>query len=140
MAKYDAYGTLLYRGTSGGGTAIAQIRTITGPGLTADTIDVTSMDSTAGYEEVVVGILRTGEITFGIVYDPADATHKNAGNGLLADFVGRASTTYTIVFPDTGSTEWVVTAFVTAFSPTMPHDGSLDAAVTLKPTGQPTLA
>lgn len=140
MAKYAAYGTTLYRGTSGGGTAIAQVMSISGPGLTADTVDVTSHDSTNAWEEVVVAILRSGEVTFDIVYDPATATHKNAAGGLLADLVGRASTTYTLVFPDSGSTEWVFSAFVTGFEPTEPVDGALTASVTLKPTGDMTLA
>ena len=76
MAKYDAYGTNLYRGTSGGGTIIAQVQSIGGPGLSADTVDVTSHDSTGAWEEVVVSILRSGEITLDIVYDPANATAR----------------------------------------------------------------
>jgi len=139
MAKYDAYGTNLYRGTSGGGTIIAQVQSIGGPGLSADTVDVTSHDSTGAWEEVVVSILRSGEITLDIVYDPANATHKDAAGGLLNDLQLRASTTYTLVFPDAASTEWSVAAFVTGFEPSEPHDGALTAAVTLKPSGSMTL-
>ena len=140
MAKYDAYGTTLYRGTSGAGTAIAQIQTISGPALALDTEDVTSHDSTNAWEEVVGTILRSGELSFDIVYDPANATHAASGSGLLADLEGRASTTYTLVFPDSGATEWVFVAFVTGFEPDAPHDGALTAACTLKLTGDPTLA
>lgn len=139
MAKYDAYGTQLFRGTSGGGTAYAQIVSLTGPGLSADTIDVTTHASTNAWEEVVVGILRSGDMSMDIVYDPVNATHKNAANGLLADFLARASTTFTIVFPDSGTTEWTFSAFVTGFEPSMPHDDALTAAVTFKLTGDITL-
>jgi len=59
---------------------------------------------------------------------------------LIADLVGRASTTYTLVFPDSGSTEWVFSAYVTGFEPSAPHDADLTATVNMKPTGQPTLA
>jgi predicted secreted protein len=140
MAKYDAYGTTLYRGTSGAGTAIAQIRNISGPGLSLDTEDVTAHDSTGAWEEVVATILRSGELSLEIVYDPANATHKNAAGGLLADMVARAAQTYTLVFPDAASTEWVFSAFVTGFEPGMPHEGALTASVSMKPTGSPTLA
>ena len=139
MTKFSALGTQLFRGTSGGGTAYVQVTNISGPALSADTIDVTTMDSTNAWEEHVVGILRSGDITMDIQYDPATATHKNAGNGLLADFLGRASTTFTIVFTDTGSTEWTFSAFVTGFAPSMPVDGSLTASVTFKLTGDVTL-
>lgn len=139
MAKVAAYGTNLYRGTTGGGTVIAQVSNISGPALSADTIDVTNHASTNAWEEVVIGILRSGEITLDIVYDPANATHKNAGNGLLADFLGRASTTYTLEFPDSATTEWAFSAFVTGFTPSAPHAGALTAAVSFKLTGDITL-
>jgi predicted secreted protein len=139
MAKYDAYGTKFYRGTSAGGDLYGQVSSISGPGLSADTIDVTSHDSTNAWEEVVVGILRSGEVTMEIVYDPANAFYANAGTGLLADFIGRASTTYTLEFPDTAGSEWAFSAFVTGFEPSMPVDGALTASVTFKVTGNVTL-
>ena len=138
MAKYDAYGTVLYRGTSGG-TAIAQVSSISGPALSADVLDVISHDSTSAWEESAVGILRSGELGIEIVYDPANATHANAGSGLLADFVARTATTWTLVFPDSAATEWTWSAFVTGFEPDADHAGALTASVTFKPTGVVTL-
>ena len=139
MAKYDAFGTLLYKGTSGAGTAYAQVQSISGPGLSLDTEDVTSHDSTGAWEEVVGTILRSGEISMDIVYDPATATHKNAAGGLLYDLASRAPITLTLKFPDAATTEWTFSALVTAFEPSMPHDGALTASVTFKPTGAMTL-
>jgi len=136
MAKYDAFGTVLRRGA----TAIVQVQSIGGPALSLDTEDVTTHDSTGGWEEVVPTILRTGEISLDIVYDPAAATHSATAGGLIADMVARTAQTYTLVFPDAASTSWSFSAFVTGFEPTMPHDGALTATVTMKPTGQPTLA
>ena len=136
MAKYSAFGTLLKRGA----TTIAQVSSISGPGLGLDMEDVTSHDSTGGWEEVVGTILRSGEISLDIVYDPNHATHKNAAGGLVADLVSRASTTYSIVFPSSGTVTWSFTAFVTGFEPSAAVDGALTATVKLKLTGQPTLA
>lgn len=138
MAKYDAYGTKLYRGTATG-TLYVQVQSFSGPGLTLDTYDVTSMDSTGAWEEVVGGILRSGELTLGIVYDPADATQKNASGGLLADLIARDSIVLTLVFPDAATTEWTFSGLITGFEPDMPHDGALTATVTIKLTGSVTL-
>ena len=138
MAKYDAYGTALYKGTNTG-TAYAQVTSISGPGITVDTVDVTSHDSTSAWEEHVATIIRSGEITLDIVYDPANATHKNAAGGLLADLVSRTAIVLTLIFPDAATTEWTGSAFVTGFEPGMPVDGALTASVTLKPTGAWTL-
>lgn len=135
MAKYAAYGTELYKGTSGAGTAIAQVQSISGPGLSLDTEDVTSHDSTNAWEEVVGTILRSGEITLDVVYDPANATHV----ALWTDMVSRAAATYTLVFSDSATTEWAFSAYVTGFEPGAPHDGALTASVSMKPTGDMTL-
>jgi len=134
MAKQAAFGTQFKRGA----TAIAYIQNISGPGLAADTEDVTTHDSTAAWEEHVVTILRSGEVSLDLEYDPAAATHKNASGGLLYDLVSRTAQTYSIVFPD--ATTWSFSAFVTGFEPSSPHDGALTASAKLKLTGQPTLA
>lgn len=134
MTKYAAFGTLLKRGA----VTIAAVKSISGPGIKLDTEDVTSHDSVDGWEEVVATILRSGEVSIDLMYDPAAATHKNTSGGLLYDLVHRASTTYSITFPD--GTVWSFTAFVTGFEPDAAADGSLTASVTLKITGKPTIA
>lgn len=136
MPKYPAFGTLLKRGA----TTIAQVMDISGPGLSLDTEDVTSHDSTGGWEEVVGTILRSGEISFTIAYDPNAATHKNAAGGLLADLAARAAQTYSLVFPSTAAVTWTFSALITGFEPSAPVGGALTAAVKMKITGQPTLA
>ena len=135
MAKYAAYGTLLKRA----GTTIANVQNISGPGLQLDTEDVTTHDSTGAWEEVVGTILRSGEISLDIVYDPNTATHKNAAGGLLADLIARTQVAYTLVFPSTATVTWSFNALVTGFEPSAPHDGALTAAVKMKINGQPSL-
>lgn len=134
MAKYSAYGTKLLRG----GTEIAQITSISGPGLSLDTTDVTEHDGD-GWEEVVPTILRSGEITFDIVYDPSETTHKDSSGGLLYDMRTRALTAYTLTFPTSPSKSIGFSAYVTGFEINAPVDGALTASVTLKPSGKPTL-
>jgi predicted secreted protein len=136
MAKYAAFGTILLRGA----VPIAQVKNFSGPSLSLDTADVTTHDSTLGWEEVVGTILRSGEITIDLEYDPNAATHKNLSGGLLYDMTSRTATAWTLTFPSVPAVSWTFNAFVTKFEPAAPHDADLTASVTLKITGAPTLA
>lgn len=115
---------------------IAYISNIGGPGLSADTEDVTTHDSAGAWEEHVVTILRTGELSLDIVYDPAAATH-DASTGLVAYLEAKLLAGYSLVFP--GGVTWAFAAFVTGFEPSAPHDGALTASVKMKLTGAPIL-
>ena len=130
MGKKAAYGTTF---AVNAGTAVAYIRSISGPGLSLDVADVTAHDSTGAWEEVVGTILRSGEITMEIAYDPANATHKNAANGWLALLVARAVTTFVLTLPTAAA--FTGSGWVTGFEPSAPHDGALTANLKYKPTG-----
>jgi predicted secreted protein len=119
---------------------IAQVQTISGPGLAADTVDVTTHDSTNAWEEVVVSILRSGEVTLDIVYDPAADTHDATGGaGLLTRLENRTLTNFSLVFPDTANTTWAFNGYVNGFEPGEPVEGALTASVTVKISSVPTL-
>ena len=115
---------------------VAYISNVSGPGLTADTEDVTTHDSPGAWEEHVVTILRTGELSLDIVYDPTEATH-DATTGLLAMKESRLPVGFSVVFP--APVTWAFAAFVTGFEPSAPHEGALTASVKLKITGAPIL-
>ena len=138
----SAFGTLLKIGDGGDPetfTAIAEVSSISGPGLSLDTIDVTHHSSTAGWREFVGGLLDAGEVSFDINYLPTDATH-DASTGLIKDMTDRTVRNFQLVFPDASNTTWSFSALVTGFEPSEPVDDKLAASVTLKLTGQPTLA
>lgn len=118
-------------------TAIAQVSKISGPGLALDTADVTTHDSTGAFEEVVATIIRTGEVSLDLVYDPNGATH-NATTGLAAALKNKTLTGFRITWP--GSVSWDFGAFVTGFEPSAPFDGALTATAKLKLTGAPIIA
>lgn len=119
-------------------TAIGSITNIGGPSLGLDTEDVTTHDSTAGWEDVVPTILRSGEISLDVVLDPVAATH-NSSSGLVFKMENKLLTNFKIIFPDTANTEWAFAAYVTGCEPSAPVDGALTAAVKMKISGQPTL-
>jgi predicted secreted protein len=117
--------------------AVAYIQSMGGPGLALDTEDVTTHDSAAAWEEVVATILRSGELSLDIVYDPNAAT-QSAAAGLVGMVEDKTLAAFSIVFP--GAVTWAFAAYVTGFEPSAPHDGALTAAVKLKLTGAPILA
>lgn len=133
-SKYAAFGIALQRVT----TEIAGVTNISGPGLSLDTVDVTTHDTTNYWEEVVGTILRSGEVSLDLVYDPADATHKYAAGGILHDLVSRAEVAYKLIFPD--ATEWSFNALVVGFEPTGAIEGALTATARFKISGEVTLA
>ena len=55
-----AFGSILKKGAS----VVAELKSISAGGMRLDTIDVTNHQSPSGAEEVIAGILRTGEVSF----------------------------------------------------------------------------
>lgn len=116
-------------------SAIAEVTNVGGPGMSLETIDVTSDSSPGGWKEYVGGLLDGGEIKLELNFAPGNATHQ----ALAAAMGSRAKKNFKLVFPDTPATTWSFAAFVTNFEPSAPADGKLGASATLKITGQPTL-
>lgn len=138
MAGVTAFGTTLKIGGTAG-TAVVNVTSIEGPGLSSEYIDTTAHDSSGSYREFVPSFLDAGEVTLRINYDPAAATHKNATGGLLKLFNDKASTSFAIGFPTTPVAYVVFTGYVSAFAPSAPFDGKLEADVTIRISGAPTL-
>ena len=138
-AAIPAYGTLLKRETSfGSGTfvTVAEVKSMSGPTMKGDVIDVTTHSSAASgaWREKIASLLDPGEVSFSINLVPASAGHK----ALLTDFTGRVKTNYKFVFPDPGLTEWAFTGYTTQFSAKAETDGVLEADMTVTLTGAPT--
>lgn len=138
----SAHGTLLKIGDGGeteSFTTISEVRELSGPGLSLDTEDVTNHDSPGGWEELVGTILRSGEVSATLNYIPTDGTH-DAATGVINDMENRTHRNFEMVFPDASNTTWSFTALVTNFEPSEDADGVLETEITLKLSGQPTLA
>ena len=121
--------------------SVAHITNVGGPALSLDTVDVTAHNSTGAWEEHVPTILRTGEVTLDINYNPAEVTH-DATDGLPAVMKAKRLNDFEVVFPIpvVGGTTWAISAYVNKFEPGAPHDGKSSASVALEVTGEPTLA
>lgn len=116
------------------GDVIANVKGISGPALTRDLADVTNLLSPNGFEEVLPTILRTGDVSFTLSFDP-----DNAGHLLLRDDVVSATArSFDITFPPTvaSGTEQrhSFDAYVTNYTNQVELESEIMAEVTLKPT------
>ena len=116
------------------GAVIADVKGISGPALTRDLADVTALDSVNGFEEVLPTILRTGDVTFTLAFDPDNAEHLK----LRDDVVTASGKNFEIEFPPTAASGTVQThsfeAFVTNYTNQIETGSEITADVTLKPT------
>ena len=122
---------------------VAYIQSISGPSLSLDVVDLTAHDSAGAWEEAIPTILRSGELTLDLLYDPAEVTIEGTTNGLIKKMKDKTLITFKIYFNNNtveGSrTIWTLPGYVTGFEPSMPHDGALTATLKFKPASAPTL-
>lgn len=123
----DTFGTTL----SIDSVPIPQIQDIDGPNLSTDTDEITNHSSPGQVEEFIATVKRTGEISFPIVHNPANAAHQ----ALFTAWSDKSLDVYEMAYPD-GST-WEFDAYVIGFGDTAPVNGHLAKAVTLRPSGEP---
>lgn len=114
-------------------TAIAEVNSITGPSMTRDTIDVTSLDSTGGYREFITGFRDAGTIEFNMNFTIAGY------NAMKDDFEDDSLRDYQIVLPDAGNTTFDFAGIVTDLPLDIPMDDKITCAITIKISGAVTL-
>ena len=95
---------------------LAEVNQITGPSKTRATINVTSLDSTSGYEEFIAGFRNAGTVKLGMNFTRANYDLLNA------DFESNVLQNYEIVLSDPDQTalefEGLVTELPLVISPT----------------------
>lgn len=110
--------------------AIAEIISISGPTMTREFIDVTSLDSTGGYREFIAGFRDGGTVTLNMNFTSATyAVMKD-------DFEDKDSQFYEIVLPDENSTSFEFEGLVTELPLEIPTDDRVTANVTIKVVGK----
>lgn len=138
MAGMDGFGVQLKRGDGATPTevftAIADLTSLNPPGMSRETIDVTSHDSVDAWMEFLGGLKDGGEVSADINYQPA------VHDVLVADFEDAAPRNYQVVFPDTAATTWQFAAILTGFEPEVPYDDKATASLTWKVSGKPDLS
>ena len=133
VAAYLALGTELQIETSPGNfETIPGCQGIDGPGMTRDTVDVTSHSSTGGYREYISGLRDGGEVTCDVNWlfdDPAQLALEDAfGTEVPVNFRVRYPWLTPVIYDE-------FAGLVTDLTRSSPIDAQSTRALTVKITG-----
>lgn len=130
---FAGVGTLFRRWSGSAWVNIAEINSITGPGMTRDTIDVTSLDSTGGYREFIGGFRDGGTVQLAMNFTRATL------DTMKDDFESSDSQNYEIVLQDVENTTVEFVGLVTELPLEITPDDKVTMTVSIKVSGQVTI-
>jgi len=123
-------GTVFNRWNGSAWVAVAEINSITGPSMSRDTIDVTSLDSTGGYREFITGFRNAGTVVLAMNFT------RDTYELMKTDFESNTAQNYQIDLPDVEGTSLDFEGLVTELPLTIPADDKIIADVTIQVTGK----
>ena len=126
-------GTSFRKWTGSAWAPIAEVNSISGPTMSRDTIDVTSLDSTGGYREFIAGFRDPGTVQLTMNF--TNATYQI----MKDDFEDDTAQNYEIVLNDDIHTSLEFIGLVTELPIEVPTDDKITSTVTIKITGQVTM-
>jgi predicted secreted protein len=118
---------------------LAEVNSISGPTMTRDFIDVTSLDSTGGYREFIAGFRDGGNVTLNMNFV------RTSYDLMKADFEDDVAKFYEIVLQDKDANGNLINSsfefegLVTELPLEIPTDDKVTANVTIKVNGQVTV-
>ncbi len=130
-----ALGTTLSKGAAP--ELIGGLKSIGGVEITAETMDVTTLDSVGGYREFIGGFKDGGEVPIEGYFD-----HTSAGQMAMQESLDAGlAEDYTITFPTKLAATWTFKGVVTAFKVgDVDLEGVIAFGATIKVSGKPVLA
>jgi hypothetical protein len=136
MAKTIGYGSVLLVCSTSNGTTenkIAAVRSISGPGVSGNDVDTTTLDSSSNFRTFTPGLLDPGELTISMIYDPTDVGHKR-----LTRYMGsRINANFKVCETSTAGTVQSFSGYVKGMSREIPMDDVITCDVTIKVSGLP---
>lgn len=133
---FSGVGTQFKRGDSDSSEEfikVAEVNTISGPDMTRDTIDVTSLDSTSGFREFIPSFRDGGQIVLEMNFT------IDSFDELLIDFNSDDIRNYQIVWADTGATTFNFAAYCIGLVINTTLDDKVTATATFKISGEVSL-
>lgn len=115
---------------------VGGLTSIGGLELSADTIDVTALNSSGGYREFIGGFKDAGELSLEGFFD---ATAGVGQKELYDRFESGVTDDYTITFPLAMKAKWEFKGVVTGFSTSADLEDAVPFSATIKVSGKPTL-
>lgn len=129
-------GTVLKMGKDTAAKKVAGLTEIGGIELSAETIDVTTLDSDGGYKEFIGGFKDGGEVSLSGYFDPA----VGQGQKELYDvFESGDVQDFTIEFPAKLKAKWVFKGIVTGFKTSTSLEDPVSFEGSIKVSGKPSL-
>lgn len=114
--------------------AVAGLTSINGLSLSAETLDITTLDNTTGYREFEGGFKDGGDVSISGFFEAGD---ENGQIAVCNIFETGETTPFTILYPQGAS--WGFNGVVTAFSTSAELEGHISFEATIKVSGKPTL-
>lgn len=115
-------------------TAIAEVKSVSGPNMSSTVIDVTNMDSANNTREYISSWIDPGELSFACNFLPGNLGQQ----ALVTAMQDRTRNNYTLTWSDSDGAVCTLSGLVTSFGITNQLDAALEANVTIKLTGFPT--
>jgi len=116
-------------------TPVAKLTSISGIDASAETIDVTSLDSQGGYREFLAGFKDAGEVSISGWFVPGDPGQA----ALYTAFQSGETQSCKIQFPASLGAAWEFDGVVTAFTTSAETEDAITFESTIKVSGEPTL-
>lgn len=126
-------------GDAGSFSTVAEVKDISGPGITLDVIDVTNQDSPGGFEEIIPTIRRGGDVDFDVNFNPNNATHADAAGGLVYMAKARTKLGWRLQLNEDAGWYVAFDAYVVSFQWKAPVANVLSGTTKLRVTGEPSL-
>ena len=126
-------GTVFQRWNGSTWVKLAEVNSISGPSMTRDFIDVTSLDSTGGFREFIMGFRDGGTVSLTMNFT------RTTYDVVFADFEDDEPHYYEIVLPDDVNTSFEFCGYVTELPLEIPTDDKITANVTIKVSGKVTV-
>jgi len=126
-------GTKFKKWSSGAWVEIAEIKSISGPGMSKESIDVTSLTSTGGYREFIGSFKDAGTITLSMIF------RRDTYEIMKTDFESSDLKNYEIILPDDEGTTLEFEGLVTELGLEVAAGDAITSDVTIKVSGEPVM-
>ena len=130
---FSGVGTMLRKYDGSAWVSLGEVKNISGPSMSRNTIDVTSLASVNGYMEYITGMRDPGSLTFTINFIRSDY------NMMKDDFESDEIVDYEMVLPDEEASSFEMVGFVTELPLTVPFNDAVTVNVTIKLSGPVTV-
>lgn len=111
-----------------GSVYISEIISINGPNMSRAVVDVTSLDSVAGYRDFISGMRDGGEISFGMNFT------IEGYNQMFEDYTNNVLQDYQVTIDEGGANEesYEMTALVVGMTLSIPIDDKIVTDITMR--------